>query len=295
MKEGPAVAAAFTRPVFRDLANGRGLPEGVARTLTQVADPPAKARRSVELVGGRSLGRAFDAAFGVLGQRYRCEYYYKAQIVSKVVFGRHSPRTATPLIEFAMGAAIADLVVVNGTTSVYEIKTDLDNFDRLEGQLDQYGTRAEFTNVVVSERRAQQAVRALPEWVGVLALRRNGALATLRAPRSRLDSIIAEQQFHLLRTDEARRAVALTTGRCVDAPTGAAYPLLREAFAAFSPTQSNAAVVAQLRNRGSRAAALVATPGFPASLRALAYAQPLSGVGARRLVDALVLPVRSAT
>jgi hypothetical protein len=281
------VAAAFTRPVFRALSQPGPLPVAAARSLAGLAEASRKCPRA----GDATLGQAYEDAFDVLRREYRCEYFFKAQVVSKVVFGRHSPRTANPLLEFPMGSAIADVVVVNGTTTVYEIKTDLDNFDRLGGQLEEYGTRAEFTSVVVSETRAERAAAMLPSWVGVLVLRRNGALATSRSPESRLEHLLPEHQFHLLRTEEARRAVEAATGRLVDAPTGRAWGLLRAEFCALTPAAANAAVVRELRGRGTRAADLASTPDFPKALRAMAYAQPLSSTAQDRLVANLNAPV----
>jgi hypothetical protein len=281
------VAAAFTRPVFRALAQPGPLPVAAARSLNGLADVVRGRHGRADLI----LGEAYDAAYGVLEKQYRCEYYFKAQVVSKVVFGRHSPRTANALLELPMGSSIADVVVVNGTTTVYEIKTDLDNFDRLDGQLDQYGTRAEYTNVVVSEGRAERATATLPSWVGVLAVRRNGALATVRAAESRLDDLVAEHQFHLLRIEEARRAVTAATGQLIDGPTGRAWSLLREEFASLPAAEANAAVVRELRGRGAAAAELATTVGFPRSLRAMAYAQPLSRAAQGRLVKSLNMPI----
>ena len=276
------LASAFTRPVYRALSQASPVAGPSLRALSEVA-----ASRTNH---DATLGEAFDEALRQLAVNYRSEYFYKAQIVSKVVFGRHSPRTAAALLELPMGSAIADVVIINGTSTIYEVKTDLDNFDRLPAQLHEYGTRAEFVNVVVSETRAARAIEVTPSWVGVVALRRNGALSVCREPSSRLEHISAEHQFHMLRTEEARRAVAACTGELIEAPTGRAWPLLRDAFSRLSPAQANTAVVRELRLRGRHVADLTDGATFPASLRAMAYAQPLSGAAQRRLLHHLHSP-----
>lgn len=277
------LATAFSRPVFRGLAAGDPLPYELAQLLRDAVkqDPCAEDQN------GSTLAAVFDEAFRQLAATYRCEYVYKAQIVSKLIFGRHSPRTASAHLELPMGSAIADVLIVNGTTTVYEVKTDLDNFDRLDDQLGQYRSRAEFTNLVVSERRAVDAARLVPSWVGVLALRRTGALSTVRPPESMMASMRAADQFAMLRLEEARAAVARATGVEIDTPTALLQPLLREAFSALPARAANEAVVAALKHRSAAVRPLVEHPDFPGSLRALAYSQPLTPPARARVLTAL--------
>lgn len=280
------LADAFSRPMFRALSQPAQSSGRASQVLKRMAATVG------ESVGpNATVGEAFDAAFNLLKISYRCEYYFKAQLISKIVFGRHSPRTASALLEFPMGASVADVLVVNGTTSVYEIKTDLDNFDRLESQLSQYGTRAEYTTVVVSDSRASQIQTVLPPWVGVLALRKNGALASVRPPISRLDDVVPEHQFQMLRTEEARRVVATQRDVDIKAPTGPAWTLLREEFQKMDSGQSNSGVVRELRKRGALPPLFAAADHFPQSLRALAYAQPLSRKAQLNILDELSAPL----
>lgn len=142
------LATTFSPTVFRALAK-----EDVDTLRPRVA---ALARMD-DVSSETTLGQAFDMALAHLSHNYRNEYYFKSQLVSKVIFGRHSPRTASALVEVPMGRSCADLMILNGTSSVYEIKTDLDDFARLAGQLESYMTRADRVHVVVSDSRAKCA------------------------------------------------------------------------------------------------------------------------------------------
>lgn len=222
---------------------------------------------------------------------YRAEYYFKSQLVSKIVLGRHSPRTAAALLEVPSGKAIADVVIVNGTSTSYEVKSDLDNFDRVGNQIAQYGTRYEFTNVVTTDGRRDLALRSLPRWVGVVILRPNGSLSTARDAISRLSHLDPSHQFSLLRLGEARNAIEQETGKRIDAPTGLAHALLRNEFLHLTPAKSNEVVTKALRARGRSAIELLSMPGFPRALGAMAYAQPLSRAGQFRLMSRLNTPL----
>ncbi|MGM5470480.1 sce7726 family protein [Flavobacteriaceae bacterium LMO-SS05] len=78
---------------------------------------------------------------------YRNEFVYKNEIVNKILLGKHSLNTTTILNEFRIGKSIADLVMLNGTSIVYEIKTEYDSPERLLSQIIEY--RKSFLNVTI--------------------------------------------------------------------------------------------------------------------------------------------------
>ena len=67
---------------------------------------------------------------------------------------KHSQK-ATLLTELNVGKSKADLVVINGTTTVYEIKTELDSTARLEGQLSDYIQVFDRVNVITCESKVK--------------------------------------------------------------------------------------------------------------------------------------------
>jgi hypothetical protein len=282
--EAERLATAFSTRVVRALSSAD--PSSVAPRLSWLAT-------AVDGDQGATLGSAFDRAFEVLGRDYRNEYYFKSQLVSKIVFGRHSPRTSSALIELPMGKSCADMMIINGTSTIYEIKTDFDDFSRLTGQLADYCTRADRVNVVVSEAKASAAERSLSESIGVIAVRKRGQLTTVREGISHLWQIDTDQLFQLLRTNEAARIVQRTHRYEATGPSGLAWPLMRELFSELPVEVAHRETLIELRSRGQVACRLTSTPTFPASLRCLAYAAELSTRGSERLLDRLRMPVLS--
>jgi len=92
----------------------------------------------LSLKEGTQVKDILVVAYGYLGKNYRNEYIYKNTILNKILIGRHSVRTATMLNEFKVGKSIADTVIINGTSTVYEIKTELDSPDKLQKQIEDY-------------------------------------------------------------------------------------------------------------------------------------------------------------
>jgi hypothetical protein len=83
---------------------------------------------------------------------YRNEYIYKNTIINKLLLTKHRIYNSTLLRELRVGGSVADLVFINGGVSVYEIKTDLDNLSRLDGQLEDYYKIAEKVFIVTDSK-----------------------------------------------------------------------------------------------------------------------------------------------
>src|ERR1700686_3491115 len=81
----------------------------------------------------------FEAAFSLLKREgYRDEYIYKAALTHRILLGKHSLQTASMLSEFRVGECKADIAILNGTATVYEIKSERDSLSRLERQVTAY-------------------------------------------------------------------------------------------------------------------------------------------------------------
>jgi hypothetical protein len=61
-------------------------------------------------------------------------------------------------------SARADLVVVNGELSAFEIKSDVDSLARLDAQINAYAHVFDRAAIVTTERHAQNTMRRIPEW-----------------------------------------------------------------------------------------------------------------------------------
>lgn len=239
------------------------------------------------------LADAFEAAHARLLSDYPSEYAFKNEIVSKIIIGKHSPSTASALLEQPMGSSVADLLILNGTSTVYEVKTDLDSFTRLPAQLTDYSRHAEYVYVVVSEHRAKSVEHLASGTAGILALRRRGSLSVVRPAKSNLANLLHVDLFRLLRTGEAKSLILKQTGHKSVAASGFVRDEMYEIFTKLPRNQAHAATVEQLKERSLSARKLVTSDAFPPSLRALAYGSELSLIGTARLKRRLALPVEA--
>mgnify|MGYP000845102576 CR=1 FL=1 len=130
---------------------------------------------------GCLLSETINKTYSILRREgNRTDYVYRNAIIDKIVVGKHSINTATPIQEFRVGSSLADLVVLNGTSTVYEIKSERDTFRRLASQIENYSKVFERTYVVTSAARLHSLEHDLPEHVGIITLSRDYTLQTVR-------------------------------------------------------------------------------------------------------------------
>ncbi|WP_350293202.1 sce7726 family protein [uncultured Croceitalea sp.] len=81
---------------------------------------------------------AINFIYKSLLKNYKNEYVYKNILTNKLLLKKYSLRKTIALNEFNIGKSIADFVLLNGEARVYEIKTELDNLEKLDKQVLDY-------------------------------------------------------------------------------------------------------------------------------------------------------------
>src|ERR1700733_7412125 len=168
-----AISRLFSSCVIRELAR-----KGRSPLFTRLA------RQSLlldALSASKRVHDLFDAAFSLLRQEgYRDEYIYKTALTQKVLFGKHSLQTASMLHEFRVGDCKADLAILNGTATCYEVKSERDSLARLQKQVMTYPTVFANVYVIASERHVAGVENTVPQDVGILVLNRRYQISTFR-------------------------------------------------------------------------------------------------------------------
>jgi len=277
-----ALTALFSSATYRDLATE--LPSFAIGRIAAAISGGHIAELS-------TLKNFLDTGYAVLSKHYRNEYVFKNTIVSKLIFGRHKPTTASAFLEFPAGDSFADVLVLNGSSTAYEIKTDLDSFSRLSTQVRDYQTRFEFVNLVVSVRRAPSALRRLPKGVGLIAVHNNGRMQALVKATSNQHMLSAEHIFRSLRQREVQTILARLDKLPNSADPVEQWHAQKRAFISLNPTEAHASMVPVLRRRGQKTGEIASRDEFPPSALALAYGTRLTGKGQARILHRLALPL----
>lgn len=147
--------------------------------------------------------------YKTLKHSYRNEYYYKNTLLNNLLFRFHSPLKTTALTEIPVSKSIADFILLNGKATVYEIKTELDTFERLDSQLTNYYKAFDNVCVVVPEAKLDNIENKLENNnIGIYYISKRGALKVYRDPVSYISELDYEIIFKILRKYEYENIIS---------------------------------------------------------------------------------------
>lgn len=209
-------------------------------------------RRYTSDAGKKNNRELISEIYCELKNNYRNEYFYKNTLLNKLLLGVHSVNTTTALTEVAIAKSKADFVLINGKAVVYEIKTELDNLERLNSQIDDYYKAFDHVAVVTYEKNLQQLQRVLDgidKPVGIYILRKNGRLGTIRKPQRYIGDLDKEIIFKLLRKNEYENIIAQWYGYLPETTQFKYYSACKKMFLHIPLEESYILVLKLLKKR----------------------------------------------
>ncbi|MCK0768825.1 sce7726 family protein [Chromohalobacter canadensis] len=240
------------------------------------------------------LAYACDLAYKRLLHSSRPEYVYKNVLLSKMVFGKHSPATTSWLYEFRVGEARADAVLINGVATAYEIKTDLDDFSRAQSQLEAYYSCFDRVVFVVGNGQVEKALKILPDYVGVLRLSNRYQLSEVRESVSNTEDLSSEAMFHLFRKREREFLQNKYEVFTDHLPPIERYSAARDAISLLPPRDVHKIFVEALRGREPATKRAAISKRLPNSLRAAAFGYKMKNADWLLLASRLQEPAYNA-
>jgi hypothetical protein len=242
-----------------------------------------------------TVGHAFDSAFAILKRNgRRDEYVYRAALTRRILLGKHSLNTACMLTEFRAGACKADLAILNGTATVYEIKSERDSLTRLANQVDNYKKVFAKIFVIASKDHVGSVLKTVPADVGVLELSSRYHISTIREAEDRPDRICPATVFESLRTAEAEAILTLLSIPVPSVPNTLRRTAMRERFENLDPTAVHMAMVDTLKRTRDLAPLKELVERLPQSLHAAALSIQVRRSDHDRIVEAVSTPLVTA-
>lgn len=237
----------------------------------------------------------FDAAFALLKREgYRHEYIYRAALTHKILLGVHSLQTASMMNEFRVGECKADVAILNGTATVYEIKSERDSLNRLERQIAAYSTVFAKVYVIAAEGHVHAVERTVPDFVGIMQLNRRHHISTLREALDQPERTSPNAIFDSIRTAEARMILSSLGVTIPTMPNTRLHSVLREQFIKLDPVQAHAEMVRVLKRTRNLLPLSSLVDKLPHSLQTAALSIPLRKADHERLVMAVNCRLKDA-
>ena len=285
--EGSQVAAAtrlFSSGVLTKLAKS-----GDAREVSALCNAVGIPFSSL---GDGTLGHAFDAAFDLLKLKgLRSEYVYKAALTHNVLLGVHSLATASLVSEFRVGTSKADIVIFNGTSTVYEIKSERDNLSRLEGQIRDYRKVFARVFVICAPIHSKSVEKILPADVGILTLSRWNRITTIRDAQDRAPLLCIDTIFASLTNAEAKSILHICGVPIPLAPNTRLRKELQREFKKLNSIQVHEAMVKTLKKTRSTESLKSVLHNLPKSVMPAIMNLRLKRVERDRLIEIMRRPL----
>ncbi|MNW39553.1 hypothetical protein D3C74_166430 [compost metagenome] len=230
----------FTRNTLREIVESNYSDAYASAIRRYISDPTGKDNKQL-----------ISEIYCVLKKEYRNEYFYKNTILNKLLLGIHKPTTTTALTEVSIGKSKADFVLINGRAVVYEIKTELDNLDRLESQIANYFKAFTRVSVLASEDHVDALVKRLGESpVGICVLTKKGTIQEKKQPQEYLNQLNKEIMFKILRKQEYESLIVKHFGTLPDTSQFEYYRACKQLFCQIDTGAAYLDFVATLKKRG---------------------------------------------
>ena len=287
---GPVLARFFSSSVLRELAHtGHSVIAGRLSRQHHIFD---------QFGSGMSVGEFYDAIFKRLLCEYRHEYIYKNAIAEKILLGKHNLNTAFMLTEFRADDCKADAVVLNGTSHVYEIKSEMDSFERLDRQLAAYHKMFDFITVITTERLYKAVADRVPGVVGIMVLAEGGyqfRKKPFREAVSNKRNVDPVVIFNSLQRREYLKIVKEKFGvSLAHLPNTQIYSAAKTYFEKLSPEAAHDAMVEALKHRRDSRRMADFVLDVPCSLKAASLSIRLTHEERTRFVSLLHKDITSA-
>jgi len=244
-----------------------------------------------QLGQGLSVGEVIDILYQLLVTHYRSEYVYKNTLAQKIKLERHLEKQSRLITELRINKSKADTVVINGTSTVYEIKTELDSLNRLPGQLADYAKVFDKLYVVTYPDGIKRVLEATSSNIGVIALNDHLELDVLREASTNLHAIEPLAIFDALRRSEYLEILSRTRRYTPPANAFEVYRHARAEFAKLDAEEAHAEMVRILKNRTKCLSQMNFVSKLPPSLRSLGLSSELSRKHHELILNRIAQPI----
>lgn len=210
------------------------------------------------------LGKAFITYFEYLKyvyaqlvKEYRCEYVYKNTLINELLIKKYGASDSVVYNEFKVGNSIADMVLFNGTSKAFEIKTELDSDKRLDAQLSDYTKIFRKCYIVTHESLVEKYMK-LSESAGVIALYCSNRSLKLEEVRKPIENthMDADVLIRSLRTAEYKGIVNSYFKRLPEATSFTMYKKCRDLLYQIPDEELHHFFIEELKKRKTNSAHL---------------------------------------
>lgn len=279
-----ANSALFSIPAFKSIFKS-----GTSSVFTE----RLRRYRSLNGSGPKIKAKALlGRAYAHLCENYRSEYLYKNKLVNELMSNQTSTTKSSLLNEFKIGCSIADLVIVNKTNTIYEIKTELDSPEKLKKQILDYKRVSSRIYVVTHHTLINKYDNVLcDDSIGLYYLSAQNTLEEKRPAFDDHSELSCLSMLETLRKPEYSSIIERQFGGLPQVSNIKFYSACQDILRDVDPKLFHTLVLEELRMRKVEEAELIESIATPESLRHICLAYNPSKGEMKNLHDFLELAI----
>jgi hypothetical protein len=227
--------------------------------------------------------------YNELSKQYRSEYVYKNTFINELLIKSYGVKDTVAINEFRVGNSIADIVLFNGTSKAFEIKTELDSNKRLNGQLTDYRKIFKESYIVTHESLIDKYLKE-DDSVGLIVLEehtRSLKMVEVRPAKVNLQ-IDSETIIRSIRTNEYKGIVKKYYGELPIMNSFNMFDICNDLLRQMPPNDLNKLFIEQLKKRKSNT---IKIDSFFKELRQIGLAMNIDERTHQSLINKLNKPI----
>jgi len=219
--------------------------------------------------------------YSELSREYRNEYVYKNTFLNNLLLLKYGVKDTIAINEFRVGNSIADIVMFNGTSKAFEIKTELDTDKRLTGQLADYSKIFRECYIITHESLIDKYLQE-DENVGIIELSERRNSITMREVRVARENtnIDADTLIRSIRMVEYKNIVKNYFGELPAMNSFNMFGICKELLKRIPNEQLHQLFIEELKKRKSNT---VIIKSFFSELRQLCFSMNIDANSYREL------------
>ncbi|MDE5999037.1 MAG: sce7726 family protein [Bacteroidaceae bacterium] len=231
-------------------------------------------------------------SYSLISKYYRCEYVYKNELI-KLLLKKYGTRNSVYFSEFRVGNSIADMVMFNGESKAFEIKTEYDTPRRLNKQMEDYKLFFDKCYIVVPENKLDDYYSIVESTTGIITMSRDNGHIILREVRTahQNEHFDSEALMSCLRISEYKNIV-MSLGVSLDGVAGYdMYKFCCDVLSHTNPNKIRPLFLYEVKKRKNNTSLL---RKYPMSLRQMMLSLNLSENKANKLLKQLNININQA-
>lgn len=236
----------------------------------------------------KTYGEIISDIYKQLECNYKSEYIFKNTLLIKNVLKKYSLKNTVILNEFRIENSIADFVLLNGEIKLFEIKTDLDNFNKLEKQVLDYRKFANKIYVVISSKNLVKAFNLFKDSkIGIIEFTNRNCIKVYKEAKNDKSLLCHEAIFKTLRRKEYESIVKEYYSFLPEVPNTMIYKECLTLIKKIDINIFHALAINKLKERNIKCPNILLSENVPFELKYICYSMDLNKNGYSNLYKIL--------